>query len=198
MQCYCVRRVRLDRKCNSRASQANAISTASRHPTASIALSSSAAKTQHVYCYAVASRAAEVQKNFGLLHTATSQENSCVALAPLTMSSRFAIAHVQLFKERVTECTRSRTLASREQIPETARIASPSALNSARPAHDKLFTSRAPPSRDDLLATSVHSLSAACNAAAPLVSACARSTSPVLAPSPSRAVCFSRRFLPRR
>ena len=98
---------------------------------ASIALSSSAATTQRVYCYAVASRAAEVQKNFGLLHTATSQENSCVALAPLATLSRFAIAQVQQFEERVTECTRRRTLASHayEHIPGTASIASPSALN---------------------------------------------------------------------
>ena len=97
---------------------------------ASIALSSSTATTHRVYCYAVASRAAEVQKNFGLLHTATSQENSCVALAPLAISqenscvalaplaisqenscvalaplatsSCFAIAQVNRFKERVT------------------------------------------------------------------------------------------------
>ena len=55
---------------------------------ASIALSSSAATTQRVYCKAVAPRAAEVQKNFGLLHTATSQENSCVALAPLATSQK--------------------------------------------------------------------------------------------------------------
>ena len=162
---------------------------------ASIALSSSAATTHRMYCYAVALRAAEVQKNFWLLHTATSQENSCVALAPLATSkenscvalaplatsqetlcvalaplatsSCFAIARVHRFKERVTECTSMCTLAPRGQIPVTARIASPSALNSARPARGKLFTSRAPPVRDDLLATSVHSLSAA----APLVSA---------------------------
>ena len=159
---------------------------------ASIALSSSAAKTQRVYCYAVASRAAEVQKNFGLLHTASSQENSCVSLAPLATSSSFAIAQGHRFKERVTECTSMFTLAPLGQIPVTARIASPSALNSARPTRDKLFTSRAPPARDDLLTTSVHSLSAA----PPLVSACARSTSPVHAPSPSRAVPYSRRFLP--
>ena len=173
---------------------------------ARIALSSSAATTHRVYCDAVVSRAAEVQKNFGLLQVATSQENSCVALAPfatsqanscvalapLATSSCFAIAQVHRFKERLTECTSMCTLAPRGQIPVTAGIASPSALNSARPARDKLFTSRAPPARDDLLAPSVHSLSAA----APLVSACARSTSPVLAPSPSRAVPFSRSFLP--
>ena len=153
----------------------------------SIALSSSAATTHRVYCYAVASRAAEVQKNFGLLHTATSQENSCVALAPLAKSSCFAIARVHRFKERATECTSMCTLVPRGQIPVTARIASPGALNSARPARYKFFTSRAPPARDDLLTTSVHSLSVA----APLVSACARSTSPVLAPSPSRGILFA-------
>ena len=60
---------------------------------ASIALSSSPATTQRVYCYAVASRAAQVQKNFGLLHTATSQENLCVALAP------FATSQESQFKE---------------------------------------------------------------------------------------------------
>ena len=109
---------------------------------ASIALSSSVATTQRVYCYAFASCAAEVQQNFEQLHTATSlenscvalaplatsqeiscvalaplatlQENSCVALAPLATSSRFVIAQVQQFKERVTECTRRRLLASRE------------------------------------------------------------------------------------
>ena len=61
---------------------------------ASIALSSSAATTKRVYCYAVASRAAQVQMNFRLLHTATSQENSCVAYAPLTTSQE------KQFKER--------------------------------------------------------------------------------------------------
>ena len=145
-------------------------------------MSSSAAATQRVYCYAVASRAAQVQKNFGLLHTArsqenlcvalaplsTSQENSCVALAPLATSkenSRVALApcatsQESQFKERVTECTRNRTLASRahEQITETARIASPSALNCTRPAGDKLFTSRAPPTRGELLPTSARTL----------------------------------------
>ena len=121
---------------------------------ASISLSSSAATTQRVYCYAVASRAAQVQKNFGLLHTATSQENSCVALAS------FATSQENQFKERVTECTRNRTLASRahEQSSVTARIAAPNALNCTRPACDKLFTSRAPPTRGELLPTS-HALS---------------------------------------
>ena len=170
---------------------------------ASIAFSSSAATTQHVYCYAVASRTAKVQKYFGLLHIATSQENSCIALAPLATSqenlcvvlaplctsSRFAIARVQQFKKRVTECTYSHTLASRahEQILKTALIASLSALKCSRPARDILFTSRAPPACDDLLVISAHSLSAACDAAAPLVKECARSTSPVLAPSTARA-----------
>ena len=193
---------------------------------ASIALNSNAATTHHVYCYAVASRAPEVQKNFGLLHRATSQENSCVAVAPLATSQenscvafaplaksqekscvaiappatspRFATTRVHRFKDRVTDCTRMHTLASRarERITVTARIASPSALNCTRHARDKLFTSRAPPARDDLLATSVHSLSAACDAVAPLVSACAHSTSLVLAPSPSRAVSLSRSPLP--
>ena len=131
---------------------------------ACIALNSSAATTQRVYCYAVASRATEVQKNFGLLHTATSQENSCVAVAPLATSQenscvavaplatlqenscvalappatspRFATTRVYRFKDRVTDCTRMRTLASRarEQITLTARIASPSALNCTRRA----------------------------------------------------------------
>ena len=107
-----------------------------------------------MYCYAVASRAAQVPKNFGLLHTATWQENSCVALAP------FATLQENQFKERVTECTRNRTLASRaqKQIPVTARIASPSALNCTRPACDKLFTSHAPPTRGELLSTSARTL----------------------------------------
>ena len=84
---------------------------------ASIALNSSAATTQRVYCYAVASRAAQVQKNYGLLRIATSQENLYVAHAPLATSS-CANAHMQQVKERVIECTRSGTLASRadEQI----------------------------------------------------------------------------------
>ena len=85
-----------------------------------------------------------------------------------------------------------RTFAPREHISVTSRIALPSALNYARPTREKLFTSRAPLARDDLLATSVHLLSAA----KPLVSACARSMLPVLAPSPSRAVPFLCRFLP--
>ena len=85
---------------------------------ASIALSSSAATNHRVYRYAVASRGAQVQKNFGLLHTATAQENLCNALAPLATSSR-ATAHVQHVKERVIECTRIWTQASRadEKIP---------------------------------------------------------------------------------
>ena len=107
-----------------------------------------------MYCYAVASRAAQVQKNFGPLHTATSQENSCVALAP------FATSQENQFKERVTKCTRNRTLESRahEQIPGNARIASPSAVNCTRPPCDKLFTSRAPPTRGELLSTSARAL----------------------------------------
>ena len=123
---------------------------------ARIALSSSAATTQRVYCYAVASRAAQVQKNFGLLHTATSQENSCVALGPLATSQE------KQFKERVTESTRNSTLASRahERIPGTARIASPSAFNCTRPAFDKSFTSGAPPTRGELLPTSARTLTA--------------------------------------
>ena len=135
---------------------------------ASIAFSSSAATAQRVYCYAVASRAAQVQKNFGLLHTATSQENLCVALAPSATSQEnlcvalapFATSQESQFKERVTECIRNRTLASRahERIPGTARIASPSALNSTRPACDKLFTSREPPTRDEILPTSALAL----------------------------------------
>ena len=112
---------------------------------ASIALSSSTATTQRVYYNAVSSRAAEIQKNFGLLHTATSQKNSCVALAPLATlqenfcvalaplatSFLFVIAQMQQFKERVTECTRRRTLASLAygQIKGIARITSSSALN---------------------------------------------------------------------
>ena len=100
---------------------------------ASIALSSSSATTQRVYCYAVAPRAAQVQKNFKLLQTATSQETLCVALAPSTTSQKnlcvalvpFATSQENQFKERVTECTRNRTLASRahEKIAGTARIA---------------------------------------------------------------------------
>ena len=127
-------------------------------------MSSSAATTQRVYCYAFASRAAQVQQNFGLLHTATSQENSCVALAPFATSQEnscvalapFATSQKNQFKERVTECTRIRTVASRahEQIPGNARIESPSAFNCTRPACDKLYTSRAPPTRGELLSTS--------------------------------------------
>ena len=41
----------------------------------SIALSSSAATSHRVHCYAVASCAVQVQKNYGLLHIALSQEN---------------------------------------------------------------------------------------------------------------------------
>ena len=126
---------------------------------ASIALSSSAATSHRMCCDAVASRAAQVQKNYGLLHIATSQENLYVAHTPLATSSR-ATAHVQQVKERVIECTRSRTLASRadEQITVPARIASPSALNCTRLACDKLFTSRAPPTRAELLPTSALAL----------------------------------------
>ena len=95
-----------------------------------------------------------IQNNFGLLHTATKQENLYDAFAPRATSFR-ATAHVQQVKKQVIECTRSRTLASRadEQIPVTARIASPSALNCTRPACDKLFTSRALPTRCELVAT---------------------------------------------
>ena len=100
-------------------------------------------------------------------------------------------------------CTR----AHRGQIPVTARIASLSALNSARPARDKLFTLRAPPSRDDLLATSAQSLTPTVlpawqhthsHTAESVANACTRlpsfvpapsfvsAPSPVLAPSPVR------------
>ena len=125
----------------------------------SIALSSSAATSHRVYCYAVASRVAQVHKNYGLLHIATSQENLYVAHAPLATSSR-ATANVQQVKERVIECTRSRNLASRpdEQIPGTARIASPTALNCTRPARDILFTSVAPPTHGELVPTSARTL----------------------------------------
>ena len=83
-----------------------------------------------MYCYAVASCATQVQENYGLLHIAASQENLYVVHAPLDTSSRVT-AHVQQVNKRVIECTRSRTLASRadEQIPGTARVASPTALN---------------------------------------------------------------------
>ena len=112
-----------------------------------------------MYCYAVVSRAAQVQKNYGLLRITSSQENLYVAHARLATSSR-ATAHVQQVKERVIECTRSRTLAScaDEQIPVTARIASPSALNYTRPARDMLFTSLAPPTRKELVATNALAL----------------------------------------
>ena len=53
-----------------------------------------------MYSYAVASRAVQGQKNYGLLHIASSQDNLYVANAPLAMSSR-ATAHVQQVKERV-------------------------------------------------------------------------------------------------
>ena len=125
---------------------------------ASIALSRRAATTQRVYCYAVASRAAQVLKNFGLLHIATSQEKLCDALAPLAKSARFATAHVQQFKDRVTECTCSRTLAPRVQITVTARTASPTALNCTRPARDMLLTSLAPPTHGELVPTSARTL----------------------------------------
>ena len=83
----------------------------------------------------------------------------CDALAPLATSSR-ATAHVQQVKERVIECTRNRTLASRanEQIPVTARIESPSALNCTRHARDMLFQSLAPPTHDELLSTNALAL----------------------------------------
>ena len=94
------------------------------------------------------------------MHTVISQENSCVTLALLATSYRFAIAQVQQFKERVTECTRNRTLASRahEQIPETSRIASLSAFNCTGQSCDKLFTSRAPLPCNKLLSTSARAL----------------------------------------
>ena len=125
----------------------------------SIALNSTPATTQRVYCYAVASRAAQVQKNYGLLHIATSEENLYVAHAPLATSSR-ATAHVQQVKERVIKCTRSRTLASRadEQIPGTVRITSPTALNCTRPERDMLFTSLAPPTHGELVPISARTL----------------------------------------
>ena len=152
---------------------------------ASIALSTSGAATQRVYCYAVASRAASVQKNFGLLRTAT--PHSRAALASRATSSDCEIARVQRFKKQLAKRTRMRTLASRalEQIPRTARIASPSALNCARPARDSLFTSRALPARDDVMAIRVHSLTA------PLVCARTRSKSPLPAPSSSRGLLLA-------
>ena len=98
---------------------------------------------------------------------------------------------MQRCKKQLAKGTRMRTLASRahKQIPRTARIASHSALNCARPARDSLFTLCALPARDDLMAISVHSLTA------PLVCACPRSKSFVPAPSPSCAVSYSRIFL---
>ena len=159
MQCYCERRVgAVASAVRKRRKPARSEEHADAAP-ASIALSSNAATSHRVYCYAVASRAAQVQTNFGLLHIATSQENLCVAHSPLARSSR-ATAHVQQVKERVIDCTRSRTLASRadEQIPVTARIASPSALNCTRPARDILFTSLAPPTIGELVPTSALAL----------------------------------------
>ena len=157
------------------------------------------ATAQENSCVAVAPLATSQENScVAVAPLATPQENLCVALAPPATSPRFATTRVHRFKDRVIDCTHMRTLASRarERITVTARIASPSALNCTRPARDKLFTSRAPPARDDLLATSVHSLSAACDAAASLVIACAHATSLMLAPSPSRAVSVSRNFLP--
>ena len=115
---------------------------------ASIALSTSAAATQLVYCYAVASSAASVQENFGLLRTAT--PHSRAALTSRATSSDCEIARVQRCKKQLAKRTRMRTLASRalEQIPRTARITSHSAMNCGRPARDSLFTSLALPERE--------------------------------------------------
>ena len=119
------------------------------------------------------SRLAELgfQQNFKLLRPAKSYEYSSDSHALPATSSYVAIARVQQSEDSLAERTRMCTLTSRalELVPGTARIASPSALNCARPARDSLFTSRAPPARDDVMATSVHSLTA------PLVCACARS-----------------------
>ena len=155
-----------------------------------IALITSAAATQLVYCYAVAWHAASVQDNFGLLRTAT--PHSRAAFASRATSSDCKIARVQRCKIQMAKRTRMRTLASRalEQIPRTARIASASALNCARPARDSLLTLLGLRARDDVMATSVHSPTA------PLVCARARLKSPVPAPSPFRAFSSLLNLLP--
>ena len=111
---------------------------------------------QAIACTATRSRHAQ-SKSKRIMDCCTSPCRKRIwyaAHTPLATSSR-ATAHVQQVKKRVIECTRSRTLASRagEQIPGTARVASPTALNCTRPARDMLFTSLALPTRGELVAT---------------------------------------------
>ena len=125
---------------------------------ANIVLNTSAAAIQRVYCYAVASSAANVQENFGLLSKAT--PHSFAALGLRATSSDCKIAQVQKFKERLAKRTRMRTLASRahEQFPGNACKASPCAFNFARLARDNLYTLRAPQPRNEILSTSARAL----------------------------------------
>lgn len=84
-----------------------------------------------------------------------------------------------------------RTLASHglEQIPKIACKALFNAFNSVRKTRDNVFTSRAPPVGDDVMATNAYSLTA------PLANAYARLKSSMLAVSFSCAVYFTRIFL---
>ena len=122
----------------------------------STALSVSAAASSRVYCYAVAFRAAEGQENFGLLRPAIAHENVRDAHALLATSPHAAITRVQGVEEQLTKRLRMRTVVPRalEQFPRIACTALPCALNCARPSRNDLFTSCAPPPRDDLLPTS--------------------------------------------
>ena len=125
---------------------------------ASIVLNTSEAASQHVFCYAVPSRADSVQDNFGLLRTAT--PHSLAALAPRATSLDCEVTRMQQFKERLAERTRMCTQASRalEQFPGSACKESLSALNCVQPERNSLYKPRSPQPRDDILSTSARAL----------------------------------------
>ena len=128
-----------------------------------VALASAAASTHISFCYAVTLRSAVTQQNSSyhyLLRAAKCYENVRESHAPL--SHEYLTSRDQQFEGSSAARTRCRTLdqcALQQQIPGTACTASPCALNSVRPSPRlTLFTTSTPPTRDDLLSTSAHSL----------------------------------------
>ena len=80
---------------------------------ASIAMNTTAVAVPRVFCYAVAFRAVEVQKNFEQSRPAMSKKNLRDANALFTASPDFAITRVQEVEDNLLKRARLRTLATR-------------------------------------------------------------------------------------
>ena len=126
-----------------------------------VAPASGAASTRVSFCYAVTLRSADTQQNSSyqyLLRAATCYKNFCDA----PLSHEYITWRDQQFEGSSDARTRFRTLnqsAVQQQFPGTVCTANRCALNLVRPLpRVMLFTTSAPPTRDDLLSTSAYTL----------------------------------------